>query len=58
MTRKANPTVLAFQVSANRGPKRLGVPFTHRGQNLDPRVPSVDLEGPRWVRRSMHVIDS
>lgn len=33
MTRKANPTVLAFQVPANRGPKRLGVPFTHRGDN-------------------------
>jgi hypothetical protein len=33
MTRKASPAVLAFQVSANRGPKRLGVPFTHRGDN-------------------------
>ena len=33
MTRKASSTVLAFQVSANRGPRRLGVPFTHRGDN-------------------------
>ena len=33
MTRKASSSVLAFQVSANRGPRRLGVPFTHRGDN-------------------------
>ena len=33
MTKKADSTVLAFQVSANRGPRRLGVPFTHRGEN-------------------------
>jgi hypothetical protein len=33
MTRKASPTVLEFQVPANRGPRRLGVPFTHRGDN-------------------------
>ena len=33
MTRKASSTVLSFQVSANRGPKRLGVPFTRRGDN-------------------------
>jgi hypothetical protein len=34
MTRKTSPTVLAFQVPANnRGPRRLGVPFTHRGDN-------------------------
>jgi hypothetical protein len=33
MTRKPSSTVLAFQVPANRGPRRLGVPFTHRGDN-------------------------
>ena len=33
MTRKPSSTVLAFQGPANRGPKRLGVPFTHRGDN-------------------------
>ncbi|GEP56823.1 hypothetical protein [Reyranella soli] len=33
MTRKSNRTALAFRVPANSGPKRLGVPFTHRGDN-------------------------